>query len=458
MACAIAPAHGSVSSWPPIINAGPDQYVLIGEPGTLHATAFDYQGDTLTYFWSVGNMVVGPGAMPGFGPDATRHILSFGNLTLSDTTILQPNFTAPDEPHTFTLMLTVSDDSFTCIDTVVVEVVEELPQATPAAGEPEPVPDLTPTCFDFGHPAARCITPEPPLISSYFAPELDPIPNVVMRHDDPDHHLVVSATAYDYPDDEHHLPPPLGSGTAWYDLYSSDASVPLPDFITMDGGQITIAPGPGDVGRYWLYVHAQAVHMPLDWVFRHNENDAVVHHLCYYTYSPLTHSYGDFTVTVLPSASHTVSDPIPDVRLARDDYAAIPVRLGGSNGTVAYRLALAPDFVTMSGLALDVWLDETLKPAGTVGPEPGKVAEAATPGPYMLRPWIIIDPGPGDIWSYAVTVEGVLLSRLAEYPPPRYAITACELAGISLDGGGPGCAGFAIDGTGTTSFRVHVTP
>lgn len=306
LACVMTPAHGSVSSWPPIIYAGPDQYVLVGEPGTLHATAFDHQGDTLTHTWSVGNMVVGPDAIRFFGPDATRHILSFGNLTLSDTTILQPNFTAPDEPHTFTLMLTVSDGSFTCIDTVVVDVVEELPQTTPVTGMTEP--GLTPTCFDYGHPVACCIVPEPPHVSSYFAPDLDPIPDVVMRHDDPDRRLVVSATAYD---DYYNVDfPPLGSNRTWYNLGSNYA--PLPDFITMDGRQITIAPGHDDVGTYELYVRAEAVHMPLDWVFQHGWSDAVVQHLCYYTYSSLTYSFGYFTVTVLPSAPYTASDPMPD--------------------------------------------------------------------------------------------------------------------------------------------------
>ena len=43
-------------------------------------------------------------------------------------------------------------------------------------------------------------------------------------------------------------------------------------------------------------------------------------------------------------------------------------------------------------------------------------------------------------------------------PVSEFGVQISGPGGISLDGGGPDCADFAVDGTGTVSFRVHIAP
>lgn len=444
LAGVVAPAYGDDVNGLPVIDAGPDQYVLVGEVGTIHATAFDPDGDPLTYIWSVGNMAVGPGAIPFFAPDAVRHILSFGNLTLSNVTALSPNFTAPAHPHTFTLMLTASDGLIHCFDTVMVEVVDELPSIMPTVGDPEPS-DRGSICYTFYYydeftdsfPDYLCIVPEPPSMASIFAPKLDHIPEVVMRHDDRNRIFDVSVTTafneYDY------FTPPLGGDRAWYSLRIYDPAsyryIPPPDFVTIDGDRVVVAPGPDDVGTYKVQVVAQSVFEPVDWFFQNAEPG--LYPLCQFTHAPVTGDWREFTVTILPSASYPELDHIPDLAMSHDDPDHMFIPWSGidfDGGFVVYDLLFAPDFVSMTGSVFDSSWPPERKTVTASGYHP------------MLVGLVTIAPGPDDVGVYTVTIQGEHMN-VDDLEPGL--LPFCS----DLD-----CLGLRATGRNTMSFWVTVHP
>ena len=91
---------------PPIARAGVDQTVTEGDTVTLDATtSSDVDGDSLTYQWTQES------------PDTPI-------ITLSDSTVVQPTFTAPevDTATDFTFKVTASDTIDTDTDTVTITV------------------------------------------------------------------------------------------------------------------------------------------------------------------------------------------------------------------------------------------------------------------------------------------------------------------------------------------------
>ena len=102
---------------PPVANAGDDQSVTTGTEVTLTGSATDPDGDALTYSWTQ---------------------TSGTNVTLSNTAIAGPTFTAPDTAAELVFTLTVTDDSgdsATNTGTVTITI------AAPVATNQPPVAD-----------------------------------------------------------------------------------------------------------------------------------------------------------------------------------------------------------------------------------------------------------------------------------------------------------------------------
>ena len=97
----------SVMNNPPVSNAGTDQTVQLGSTATLDGSASrDQDGDTISYTW---NQTAGTA------------------VTLSDYTISNPTFTAPNSAGTWTFELTISDGYDTSTDTVTITVLNRPP-------------------------------------------------------------------------------------------------------------------------------------------------------------------------------------------------------------------------------------------------------------------------------------------------------------------------------------------
>lgn len=108
VATSLAPI--TVRQAPPVANAGSDQTIKPGAHGTLHGSGSDPNGDALAYVW---NQTGGP------------------NVTLNNSAIAEPTFTAPMSSTVLTFTLTVGDGIAGQEDTdeVVVTVANQIPVA-----------------------------------------------------------------------------------------------------------------------------------------------------------------------------------------------------------------------------------------------------------------------------------------------------------------------------------------